>query len=315
VAELHGLVQQVSAKLVVIDPIVAAVESKLDAYKDQHVRQVLAQLWRVAREEDCAVALVGHLNRVPSTDAYLRIANSSAFWNAARSVVLITQDGEEDDGSRLIAQRKANLARLAPIQRHVLEEIVLPDTIDPDTGERIVTSRMRFLEIADDVNPSDVLGTRATLTKEETAAALLEALLGDGEWHESGEVKEVLAAAGFNDRMAQRAAKDLDVEHRREKGFQAKTWWRWTLATATVATTPSPRFVASGDLAQPRGTDATTSPLATSVGNKDASGDEKHVASGEIDAKTCLTCERMFLPNADGAGATACASCVGRWAS
>ena len=95
-----------------------------------------------ASEEDCAVALVGHLNRLPSTDAYLRIANSMAFWNAARSVVLVTEDGDEENGLRLIAQRKANLAALAPVERHRLEEIVLPGTVDPESGKPIVTSRM-----------------------------------------------------------------------------------------------------------------------------------------------------------------------------
>src|SRR5262249_29969315 len=159
-----------------IDPIVAAIDSAFDAYKDQHVRQLLEQLWRISREEDCAIAMVGHLNRVPSTDAYLRIANSSAFWNASRSVVLITEDGAEENGLRLVAQRKANLAGLAPVERHRLEEVILPDTFDPETCERIVTSRMVFVEVADDVDPAGILGGPRT-TKIGTAETLLEALL------------------------------------------------------------------------------------------------------------------------------------------
>ena len=154
---LTTLVRSSSARLVVIDPVVAAVDTKLDAYKDQHVRQVLERLWQVAKDEDCAIALVGHLNRVPSTDAYLRIANPTAFWNAARSVVLVTEDGDADNGLRLIAQRKANLARLAPVERHRIVEFVLPDTVDPETGSPIVTSRMTFVEIADDVDPTTIL--------------------------------------------------------------------------------------------------------------------------------------------------------------
>jgi predicted ATP-dependent serine protease len=56
IEELQTLVRACTARLVVIDPIVASIETKLDAYKDQHVRQVLAQLWTMAREEECAVA-------------------------------------------------------------------------------------------------------------------------------------------------------------------------------------------------------------------------------------------------------------------
>ena len=59
-----------------------------------------------------------------------------AFWNASRSVVLITPDGDDEDGLRLVAQRKANLARLAPVERHRLEEIVLPDTVDRRPASR-----------------------------------------------------------------------------------------------------------------------------------------------------------------------------------
>lgn len=40
--DLQTLVRACRARLVVIDPVVAAIETSLDAYKDQHVRQVLA---------------------------------------------------------------------------------------------------------------------------------------------------------------------------------------------------------------------------------------------------------------------------------
>jgi KaiC/GvpD/RAD55 family RecA-like ATPase len=271
---LRSFVRDVSARFVVIDPVVAAIESGLDAYKDQHVRQVLAQLWRVAREEDCSIALVGHLNRVPSTDAYLRISNSTAFWNASRSVVLITEDGDDDNGLRLIAQRKANLARLAPIQRHVLEEVVL-DATDPETDEPIVTSRMTLLEIADDVDPSAVLGPHDT-TKTASAETLLQALLADGDWHESEPMKSLLSAAGFNERLAQRAAKDLGVESER-RGFPSRTWWRLPVTSAPVATSTGSQDVATGETAQPSRSVATSAPVATSSNGADATGYRKPV--------------------------------------
>jgi len=227
VDELRELVRARSARLVVIDPVVAAIETKFDSHKDQHVRQVLARLWRIAREEDCAIALVGHLNRVPSTDAYLRIANSTAFWNAARSVVLVTDDGDDDEGLRLIAQRKANLGPLAPVERHRLEEITLPETVDPETGSPIVTSRMTFVEIAEDVRSADVLGAQRT-TKTDSARSVLEALLADGAWHESAGVRKLMTGAGFSERTTQRAAHELGVEME-SRGFPAVTWWRLPL--------------------------------------------------------------------------------------
>ena len=52
-------------------------------------RGVLGRLAALAEEATCAVCIVGHLNKAPSKDAYLRVANSVAFWNASRSVVLV----------------------------------------------------------------------------------------------------------------------------------------------------------------------------------------------------------------------------------
>jgi putative DNA primase/helicase len=238
VDELQALVRSCQARLVVIDPIVAAVEAKLDAYKDQHVRQVLAQLWRVSREENCAIALLGHLNRVPTSDAYLRISNSTAFWNAARSVVLVTEDGDGGEGLRLIAQRKANLGPLAPVERHRLEEVILPQTLDPETGKPIVTSRMRFLEIADDVDAADVLGAQRT-TKTDTAETLLEALLADREWHEAAGAKRLMAGAGFSETTIKRACKELGIESEL-RGFPAAAWWRLPVGPPPVG--PKPAF-------------------------------------------------------------------------
>ena len=278
--ELQALVRSCSARSVVIDPIVAAVDAKLDAYKDQHVRQVLAQLWRISSEENCAITMVGHLNRVPSTDAYLRIANSMAFWNGSRSVVLITADGDdEQNGVRLVAQRKANLARLAPVQRHRLEEIVLPNTVDPETGQPIVTSRMTFVEIAEDVVGADILGPTKP-TKTETAETLLNMLLADGEWHESSRVKQLLTAAGYSDRTTQRAAKDLGVQDDR-RGFPSVTWWRLQGAAPLVAPTTSSESGATAETAVTSGSEATTRSVAPTRGVAPTKAGS--VSNGQVD--------------------------------
>ncbi len=62
---LREAVQEARAKLIVVDPIVAAIETSLDAHKDQAVRHVLGGLAQLSEDETCAVALVGHLNKAP----------------------------------------------------------------------------------------------------------------------------------------------------------------------------------------------------------------------------------------------------------
>jgi AAA domain len=271
VAAVEQLVRSVETKLLVIDPIVAAIVTELDVHKDQHVRAVLAQLAELAYEADCAVAIVGHLNKAPSTDAYIRVANSIAFWNASRSVVLVTEDSGDED-LRLIAQRKANYARLCPVERHRVEEIVLPGTVDAETGEPIVTAKLGFVEFADDVDGAAVLGPQKT-TKAESAETLLEAMLADGDWHESAGVKQLMRAAGYSERTTQRAASVLRVENERRglaTAGSSQTWWRISLAGASAQalaspslapTTPS-QFGASVGTARTSRSEPVASPLA-----------------------------------------------------
>jgi RecA-family ATPase len=89
VEELVFQANEVQAKLIIIDPIVAAIDVALDAHKDQHVRSVLARLAQLAEDLDCAVVLVAHLNKTPSTQEHIRVGGSTAFWNACRSVVFV----------------------------------------------------------------------------------------------------------------------------------------------------------------------------------------------------------------------------------
>jgi hypothetical protein len=227
--ELRRVVRQVHARLVVIDPIVAAVNVEFDTHKDQHVRHVLAGLAELCVQESCAVALVGHLNKAASTEAYLRVANSVAFWNAARSVVLVTEDPDDTEAGRLIAQRKANWGRRSTVERHRLEEVVL-DTQDPNTGLPIVTSRMVFVEYADDIDANDVLASRGRDTKTAAAQLFLERALADGDWHDAEGLRKLAGAQGIAERTLQLAKRNLNVEHERRGFGHPVTWWRLALA-------------------------------------------------------------------------------------
>ena len=217
----------------IIDPIVAAIDLALDTHKDQHVRAVLAHLSTIAEETDCAIVMIGHLNKAPSGDPYLRVANSVAFWNAARSVILVTEDPDEPDHHRLVTQRKTNWAALAGVERHVIETIQL-DHIDPATRKPIVTSRMRFVEKATDVDRGSVLAAPAE-RKGATAVTFLATALDDGDWHDSAGLKELAGAQGISDRTLKRAAAEIEVEQER-RGFPSSTWWRLPVGPGSTPT-------------------------------------------------------------------------------
>src|SRR5262249_812215 len=78
--ELDRHVRETGAAAVLIDPVSAAIDLKLDAHRDQDVRVVLGQLAKLAERERVAVFMNAHLNKTPSSDPYLRINGSAAFY-------------------------------------------------------------------------------------------------------------------------------------------------------------------------------------------------------------------------------------------
>ena len=237
-SDLEAVVRDHDVRLVVVDPVVAAIDVALDAHKDQHVRSVLGKLAKTAEDTGAAVVAIGHLNKNDSTDAYVRVANSAAFWNASRSVVLVTEDPEDDD-CRLVAQVKANWSRSVGVQRWEVESIVLPDEIDATTGKPVETSRLVFVGFAEDVRAGDVLRSDKGGDKEKQAAQFLGDELADGEWHESADVKAKAEAQGIAARTLKRAAKNLGYEFRTE-GFPMRTLWRLPIGPGTVGPTTGP---------------------------------------------------------------------------
>jgi hypothetical protein len=98
--EMATAVAEVSARLLIVDPLVAYMPLQVDSHKAQHVRSVMAPLARLAEDERLAVAAVVHFNGSPSTDVRSRISGSKALRDAARSVLVCGED--PDDESRFV---------------------------------------------------------------------------------------------------------------------------------------------------------------------------------------------------------------------
>ena len=101
------------AKLIIIDPLVSILDGKLDSHKDHSIRRALDPLNRVAELTGASVVGLVHLNKGAGTDVLDRVLGSRAFVAAARSVVAMMPDNEDDtDTRRLVVHAKSNLGRL-----------------------------------------------------------------------------------------------------------------------------------------------------------------------------------------------------------
>jgi AAA domain/Primase C terminal 1 (PriCT-1) len=228
--ELDRHVRETGARAVLIDPVSASIDLRLDAHKDQDVRVVLGQLAHLAERERLAIVMNAHVNKATSADPYLRINGSTAFYNAARSVLTVTRDPEEPDEHRLLAHHKNNYGRLAAVERWR----VVPKLVTTEAGPMEVMT-MEFVDVADDVSRDDVLAPHRTPDKLDNAITFLKEALSDGDWHDSAGVVAMAGAHRISERTLRRAAlEQLEVEHER-RGFPSSTWWR----NATAMPTPS----------------------------------------------------------------------------
>jgi hypothetical protein len=114
---LGELARETGAGLIVIDPLSAHLEGRVDSWKDQSIRGALAPLAALADEQHLAVLVVAHLNKGQSIDPLQRLGGSIGLPAAARSVLLLGRDPDDREGERgndrVLAHVKSNFGRQA----------------------------------------------------------------------------------------------------------------------------------------------------------------------------------------------------------
>jgi len=107
------------AKLLVIDPIVAFLDTGVMMNNDVQVRWALRSLTMLAQKRSCVILLVRHLNKKPGHNALYRGGGSIAFTAACRLAWLAGRDPKM--GNRFVlAQPKNNYAARQPSLAYTL---------------------------------------------------------------------------------------------------------------------------------------------------------------------------------------------------
>lgn len=119
---IREAIASVSARLLVIDPLMAFLPGRSDSHRDQDVRSVLAPLARLADEMRCAVLIVAHNNKSRGVKALHRAGGSVGIIAATRSAFVVAAD-PEDPERRVLATIKSNLARPAVSLAYHLAEV------------------------------------------------------------------------------------------------------------------------------------------------------------------------------------------------
>ena len=107
------LLEQIRPKLVIIDPWSVYIGDDKNMNKANDVRGVTNVLTVLAKEYNCAILIVAHVNKMPQTEnANNAVSGSTALIDSARSALCIRSFGVNSD-RRVIIQTKSNYQKKA----------------------------------------------------------------------------------------------------------------------------------------------------------------------------------------------------------
>jgi len=236
--QLRTSIERAKARLVIIDPLVSHLTSRVDSHRDQDIRKVLDPLSRIAIELRCSIVCIVHTNKTPSGEFFMRVGGSIGITGAARSGLLVAVDPTDEDENtpmRLIFHGKSNLG---PKQRPLKFEVQSLD-LTPE----ISTARILWRGEAIGINQADALGGRRRdgYNPERNAARLWLKHLLEPKPNRSERVATIRTEAhdsGHAWRTIERAKGELHIIANREGGIAESGWWVWTLPEDTEPPPP-----------------------------------------------------------------------------
>ena len=100
---------EVGARVVILDPIQAYVGANINMNNANEVRNVMAQLGRIAEKYDCAILLVGHMNKGSGNKSSYRGLGSIDFQASARSVLIVGRIKDKPQVRVMVQDKSENL--------------------------------------------------------------------------------------------------------------------------------------------------------------------------------------------------------------
>ena len=193
-------------RLVVIDPIQAYLGSDSDLQIAGRARKLMHRLGMWASVYDCAIVLIGHLNKKEGTKGLYRSLGSIDVVAAARSVLQVERDPENTD-IRVVRQIKNSLAP---------SDGEIRFSITAETG-------FQWLECEITPDPSAEPGMPDFESKSEKAAYLIKKLLSESDMR-AREIYMRMSNEGISRRTAENTKKELGI-----RSYRKMRQWYWSI--------------------------------------------------------------------------------------
>ncbi len=106
---LEQAIRKTGARLVILDPIQGYLGNGVDMHRANEIRPILKRLSAIAGEYNCAIVLIGHMNKANGVKSAYRGLGSIDFQAAARSVLIVGKI-KDNPKVRVMAHDKSSLA-------------------------------------------------------------------------------------------------------------------------------------------------------------------------------------------------------------
>ena len=203
---LEEAIVRTGARLLILDPIQAYLGGGMDMNRANEARDMTKKLATLAEKYQCAIVLVGHMNKAAGNKAAYRGMGSIDFFAVARSVLLVGRvEGEAN--IRAVVQIKNNLAAFGHPKAFELSE----------DG---------FHWLGDyEITADEVLGGIAPkANKLEQAKRLLREVAETNNAMQSNEIFNLAEEQGISRRTLENAKKELSIRAKRINNS-----WYWEL--------------------------------------------------------------------------------------
>lgn len=207
---IENAIRENNARLVIIDPLQVFLGANVDMNRANEVRPIFRRLAEVAQSTNCAIVMIGHLNKASGSQSTYRGLGSIDITAVVRSLLFIGKV-RSDPTTRVIVHEKSSLA--PPGQS-------LAFSLGDEKGFRWIG--------AYDISAEDLLaggeGSKTEL-KQEQAVKLIEEFLSEGRKVSIAEINKEATERGISERTVRLARNSMGDKIASER--QGKDWWIW----------------------------------------------------------------------------------------
>ena len=203
---LEKAIVQTKARMLILDPIQAYLGGGMDMNRANEARDMTKKLGALAEKHQCAIVLIGHMNKAAGNKAAYRGMGSIDFFAVARSVLLVGRV-EGEPNIRAVVQIKNNLAAFGHPKAFALSE---------DGFQWLGDYEITADEVLGGIVPK--------ANKMEQAKRLLRELALTTDAIQSNEIFDMADEQGISKRTLENAKRELGIRARKINNS-----WYWEL--------------------------------------------------------------------------------------